>query len=189
MNGHTSGDYWVGYYCSARKNKGTAVCDMGTVKGNIVEPYIEQKVRQFLASLEKEILFAEKQFNTETQLVVNLREDIARLERLIDENNEATERMLSLFEQGHHTPEAVKDRLEKLEKDRDGLEIKRRNRILQLEDAQREVPTIEELQMVAQNFDEIWDSADIEDKKLLVRALIEKIIAYKDGRVKVIFAF
>ena len=189
MNGHTSGDYWEGYYCCARKNKGTAVCDMGTVKGNIVEPYIEQKVRQFLASLEKEILFAEKQFNTETQLVVNLREDIARLERLIDENNEATERMLSLFEQGHHTPEAVKDRLEKLEKDRDGLEIKRRNRILQLEDAQREVPTIEELQMVAQNFDEIWDSADIEDKKLLVRALIEKIIAYKDGRVKVIFAF
>jgi hypothetical protein len=51
------------------------------------------------------------------------------------------------------------------------------------------VPTIEELQHVAQNFDEIWDSADIEDKKLLVRALIEKIVAYEDGRIKVIFAF
>ncbi len=189
INGHTSGNYWVGYYCSARKNKGTTVCDMGTVKGNVVEPYIEQKVRQFLASIERESLFAEKQFNTETQLVLNLRDDIARLERLIDDNNEATERMLSLFEQGGSTPQAVKERLGKLESDRDSLETKLKNRVLQIEDAQKEIPTIEELQWVAQNFDEIWRSADIEDKKLLVRALIEKIVAYKDGRIKVIFAF
>ena len=62
-----------------------------------------------------------------------------------------------------------------LESQRATLEIKLKSRLLQLEDAQREVPTIEELQMVAQNFDAIWSSADIEDKKLLVRALLDRL--------------
>ena len=79
--------------------------------------------------------------------------------------------------------------MEKLEEDRNALEVKLRSRQLQLEDAQKETPSLEELQELAKDFDEIWGSADIEDQKWLVRTLIEKIIMYKDGRIKIIYAF
>ena len=189
MNGHTSGDYWVGYYCGTRKNKGPSVCDMGTVKARTIEPYIEEKVRQFIHSIESESLFAEKQWNKESRLISNLREDIERIERLIEENNEASERLLTLFEQGQTTPQVIKERLEKLEEDRNSLEVKLRSRQLQLEDAEKETPSLEELQDLAKDFDEIWGSADIEDQKWLVRTLIEKVTVYADGRIKIIYAF
>ena len=189
MNGHTSGDYWMGYFCSTRRNKGPAVCDMGTIKGKTIEPYIENRVRQFIKSIESESLFAEKQWSKESRLVTNLRGDIERIERLIAENKETSEQLLTLFEQGHTTPQAVKERLEKLETDRGSLEVKLRNRLLQLDDAEKETPSLEELQELAKDFDEIWESADIEDKKWLVRTLIDKITVYKDGRIKIIYAF
>ena len=122
-------------------------------------------------------------------MITNLREDIERIERLIEENNEASEQLLTLFEQGHTAPHVVKDRLEKLETDRGSIEVKLRSRLLQLEDAEKETPSLEELQELAKDFDEVWESADIEDQKWLVRTLIDKITVYKDGRIKVIFAF
>ena len=179
----------MGYFCSTRRNKGPAVCDMGTIKGKTIEPYIENRVRQFIKSIESESLFAEKQWSKESRLVTNLRGDIERIERLIAENKETSEQLLTLFEQGHTTPQAVKERLEKLETDRGSLEVKLRNRLLQLDDAEKETPSLEELQKIAKDFDEIWESADIEDKKWLVRTLIDKITVYKDGRIKIIYAF
>ena len=189
MNGHTSGDYWTGYFCSTRRNKGPAVCDMGTIKARTIEPYVEERVRQFIRSIESESLFAEKQWNKESRLITNLREDIERIERLIEENNEASEQLLTLFEQGHTAPQIVKEKLEKLEEDRHSQEVKLRNRLLQLEDAEKETPSLKELQELAKDFDEIWESADIEDQKWLIRTLIDKITVYKDGRIKIIYAF
>ena len=189
MNGHTSGDYWTGYFCSTRRNKGPAVCDMGTIKARTIEPYVEERVRQFIHSIENETLFAEKQWSKESRLITNLRRDIERIERLIAENREASEQLLTLFEEGHTAPQVVKERLEKLETDRGSLEAKLRNRLLQLDDAEKETPSLEELQELAKDFDEIWESADIEDKKWLVRTLIEKITVYKDGKIKIIYAF
>ena len=162
---------------------------MGTIKARTIEPYVEERVRQFIRSIESESLFAEKQWNKESRLITNLREDIERIERLIEENNEASEQLLTLFEQGHTAPQIVKEKLEKLEEDRHSQEVKLRNRLLQLEDAEKETPSLKELQELAKDFDEIWESADIEDQKWLVRTLIDKITMYKDGRIKIIYAF
>ena len=128
MNGHTSGEYWVGYFCSTRKNKGPSMCNMGTVKAKIVEPYVEEHVRQFAQRIENESQFAEKHVIKESQFVLDLRDDIERLERLIAENDQATDRWLTLFEEGHHTPQSVKERLEKLEGDKNSLDLRLKNR-------------------------------------------------------------
>ena len=188
MNGHTSGEYWVGYFCSTRKNKGLSMCDMGTVKAKIVEPYVEEHVRQFVAGIVSESMFAEKHVIKESQFVLDLRDDIKRLERMIAENEEATDRWLALFEEGHHTPQSVKERLEKLEGDRNSLDVRLKNRRLQLDDALKERPSLEELLEIARKFDRIWGDPDTEVREELLRVFVDTITVFKDGRIKIAFA-
>jgi len=114
--------------------------------------------------------------------------DIARLERLIEENDQATDRWLTLFEEGHHTPQSVKERLEKLEGDRNSLDLKLKNRRLQLDDAVKARPSWDELQEIARIFDRIWGAPDIEVRKELLRVFIDTITVFKDGRIKIVFA-
>ena len=161
---------------------------MGTVKAKIVEPYVEEHVRQFAAGIVSESMFAEKHVIKESQFVLDLRDDIERLERMIEGNDQATARWVTLFEEGHHTPQSVKERLEKLEGDRNSLDLKLKNRRLQLEDALGERPSLEELLEIARKFDRIWRDPDIEVRKELLRVFIDTITVYKDGRIKIAFA-
>ena len=189
MNGHTSGEYWVGYFCSVRKNKGPSVCDMGTAKAKIVEPYVEEQVREFAQRIDRESVFAEKHVIKESQLILDLRNDIAKLGRLIEENDQATDRWLQLFEEGNHTPQSVKERLEKLERDRNSLDLKIKNRTLQLDDAVGERPSLDEVHEIAKKFDLIWGDPDIEVRKELLRVFVDTITVFNDGRIKIAFAF
>ena len=188
MNGHTSDRYWVGYFCSARKNKGPSVCDMRTAKAKVIEPYIEDQVRQFAQRIERESIFAEKHVIKESQFVLDLRDDIARLERLIEDNAHATDRWLQLFEEGNHTPQSVKERLERLEGERNSLDLRLKNRRLQLADALEERPSLDEVQEIARKFDRIWGDPDIEVRKELLRVFVDTITVYKDRRIKIAFA-
>jgi site-specific DNA recombinase len=188
MNGHTSDRYWVGYFCSTRKNKGPSVCDMGTVKAKIVEPYVEEQVRQFAQRIERESMFAEKHVIKESQFVLDLRDDIERLERMIEDNDHSTDRWVTLFEEGNHTPQSVKERLEKLERERNSLDLKIKNRTLQLDDALGERPSLEELLEIARKFDRIWGDLDIEVRKELLRVFVDTITVFNDGRIKIVFA-
>ena len=188
MNGHTSDRYWVGYFCSTRKNKGPTVCDMGTAKAKIVEPYVVDQVRQLAQRIERESMFAEKHVIKESQFILDLRDDIERLERLIEENDKATARWLHLFEEGNHTPQSVKERLEKLEGDRNSLDLRLKNRRLQLADALEDRPSLDEIQEIAKKFDRIWGDPDIEVRKELLRVFVDTITVFNDGRIKIAFA-
>ena len=188
MNRHTSGEYWVGYFCSTRKNKGPSVCDMGTAKAKIVEPYVVEQVRHLAQRIGKESPFAEKHVIKESQFILDLRDDIERLERLIEENDKATARWLELFEQGNHTPQSVKERLEKLEGERNSLDLRLKNRRLQLADAVNDRPSLDEVHEIARKFDRIWGDPDIEVRKELLRVFVDTITVFRDGRIKIAFA-
>ena len=189
MSGHTDCHTWKAYYCNTRKYKGKTVCDAPTLNVNYIEPYIEERVRQFVASIEDEPFFDSDHWKHDSVLVTNLKKEIARLENLVEKKDKAAEKVLSLFEVGDTAPEIVRSRLQKLENERNNLEEQVINRRGQLDDALKEIPTREELEGFARDFDEIWQVANIEEKKMIVQALIEKITVYPTGRIKVIFAF
>ena len=189
MAGHTDCHTWKAYYCNTRKYKGKAVCDAPTLNVNYIEPYIEERVRQFVASIEDESFFDSDHWKQDSVLVTNLKKEIIRLEKLVDEKKGAAEKVLSLFEVGDTAPEIVRTRLQGLENERTDLEDQLIHRRGQLDDALQDIPTREELEEFAKDFDQIWDSAKSEDKKMIVDAVIEKITVYSTGRIKVIFAF
>ena len=162
---------------------------MGTAKAKIVEPYVEEQVREFAQRIDRESVFAEKHVIKESQLILDLRNDIAKLGRLIEENDQATDRWLQLFEEGNHTPQSVKERLEKLERDRNSLDLKIKNRTLQLDDAVGERPSLDEVHEIAKKFDLIWGDPDIEVRKELLRVFVDTITVFNDGRIKIAFAF
>jgi len=161
---------------------------MGTAKAKVVEPYVVDQVRQLAQRIVRESMFAEKHVIKESQFVLDLRDDIERLERLIEKNDKATAQWLELFEEGNHTPQSVKERLEKLEGDRNSLDLRFKNRTLQLADALKDRPSLDEIHEIAKKFDVIWGDPDIEVRKELLRVFVDTITVFNDGRIKIAFA-
>lgn len=189
MSGHSDTKEWTAYICSGRKYKGVSVCDVPTLNTKIIHPYIEDHLREFVAAIDDQSFFESDSWLEESATEVNLRNAIDQLEKDIEDNAIASEKVLSLFLQGDRAPAIVRGRLDELEKEKMELQGQLADRQRQLIQAVQARPTKDQLIEVARDFEKVWSGTSIADKKRLVKMFVERIDVYKDGRIEVWWAF
>ncbi|MBT2289511.1 recombinase family protein [Paenibacillus albidus] len=171
------------YSCSAMRSKGSSVCSANSIRKSEAERYVFDRLKEVIKK--PHILRGIVQ-NVNAQrsgASEPLKEELGAVKLKLDGISAKKVRYLELFESEDFDKELFANRLKELEKESYELDLRRMEVEAELERCGGELISYETVLSLVSRLDGLLRSADPEQRKMLLRLMVERITIGKDKRI------
>lgn len=168
------------YQCSTYFNKGSKICKTNLIRKKDAEEYVFNRIKEIVQDpkiVEVIIKKAEQETTIDTApLEQNLKNLNKELEKILKKKNENLELEFS----GKIDIDTLQERLNFIKTKEEEIKNKIKNIEEKIEDANSQIKVSPKvIELILKNFVEIFEKADVQDKKKLYASIIEKITVTK----------
>ena len=170
------GEYYRYYQCSSFFNKGTKVCSSNLINADKAEEYILSKINKVVSSKEVIDVIVRKVEKQSTTNIAPLESELIKLKKELKKINDKKSESLQLEYESKIDISTLTQRLAFL--DKKGLEINEKINSIEKEicNIDSQIPVKPEMvRVILENFTKVFEKADIDKKKMLLKSIIESI--------------
>ena len=178
-----SGNVTILYYtCGAFKNKGSSVCRANTIRKEVAEKYVIDRLKEVVLqpAILRDIV---KNINTRLSGKIKpLEDELQNIDKSLAGIDAKKQKLFKLYEDDLIEKDDLSKRFEQLKDDYAKLEARKAEIAPQLEAQNRQPISYEFVRSVLTEFDRLLGSAPNEQQKALLRLIIKEISIKKDRR-------
>lgn len=171
------------YVCGAWRNKGSSACHANSVRADYAEEYVINRLQEIVKK-EKVLKDIVKKLNNERKESIKpLEKELEGVNKKITELVKRKNKIFEAFEEGLIDKDDFKKRLNVIQNDMDKLIDRKHELEIELSNNNSVNIPYELVKSVLENFNKLMKQASPQQKKILLHAMINKIIVTDRKRI------